>query len=115
MDRKRYFVPTEIAEKSFEVLKPQDVELLINSGKRICSAIIADYPDELPNGLIFPVTSAPPLWHLINEVLQKVATARKLDVPKSFPFVNLTPPIPTERDTYFDVLNILSFMKEKER
>ncbi len=112
MDRKRYFAS---AETNLEVLDTNDYELLLKSGEVLCSELITDYPHKLPDALIFPVASAPPLWHLIDGVLQKIAAARDVDMPQSFPFVNLVPPVPTDRDTYSDVVAILSFMKEKAR
>ncbi|MBI2593545.1 hypothetical protein HYW44_02800, partial [Candidatus Daviesbacteria bacterium] len=82
VDRKR--VESEV---QFKVLSERDQRYLDESIRNIMIKILENYPDNLPDAVILPDTSATPLADVLRPVFAAIAQKRGLDkVPELIPF-----------------------------
>lgn len=70
----------------FQVLTEHDQKLLEESGRNLIEQFLKDYPDKLPDAIIFPDTAARPLYYLVRPVLEKVFQERNVPKPAAFFF-----------------------------
>ena len=72
----------KIEETEFEVLGEHDQELLVETGLAVSKKILEDFPNELPDVVIFPDMAARPLTYLFDEVFTEVSAARGVMKPE---------------------------------
>lgn len=76
--------PEEVSK--FSVLTERDQKLLEESGRNLIEKFLQDYPDKLPDAIIFPDTSARPLVYLFKPILEEVSQQRNVTMPRFYFF-----------------------------
>lgn len=85
--RARVTEPLEVTNdrsQEFWYLPESDQQLLYQSGKEILKKFLGDFPDRLPDVLIFPDTSARPLYYLLRPIIEQIAKSRGQNLPRIY-------------------------------
>lgn len=75
----------------FAVLTERDQKLLEESGRNLIEKFLADYPDKLPDAIVFPDITARPLFYLSRPTLERVSQERKIALPAVYFFATDRP------------------------
>lgn len=80
--------------KQEHILNEWDKEMLFKGGMAVVRKILEKFDDKLPDAIIYPETSARPLYYLFNPVFEKIYKKNNLKKPEVFFFNVATPSLP---------------------
>src|SRR3989344_2048836 len=75
-----------VLEKEQSILNDWDKKILFEGGKNLVGKILEKFEGKLPEAVIFPETSARPLFYLFDPVFTKISEKMKITKPKIFFF-----------------------------
>jgi hypothetical protein len=78
------------------ILNEWDKEMLFKGGMAVVRKILEKFDDKLPDAIIYPETSARPLYYLFNPVFEKIYKKNNLKKPEVFFFNVTTPYLPNQ-------------------
>lgn len=74
--------PQPEQKPEFCILSERDQKVLKNSAKNVAEMLLSDFPQELPDAIIFPETTARPLVYIFGPILERAAEQRGVKKPK---------------------------------